>query len=68
MNSIIHFFGLKRSGNHAILNWVLKNAFKQSDEVLFRNCVYSPYSHPPKIIYPYDLKVINPDLIAKIYG
>lgn len=48
MNEVLHFIGLKRSGNHAVIDWLRKNAYPGADRVVFHNCVYSPLSAVPK--------------------
>jgi len=55
MNTLVHFFGVKRSGNHAVINWLQQNAFGENRSVSFHNCVYSPLSIVPKIIKPRDI-------------
>lgn len=48
MNEVLHFIGLKRSGNHAVIDWLRKNAYPAAEQVVFHNCVYSPLSAVPK--------------------
>lgn len=54
MNKVIHFFGLKRSGNHAILNWLQKNS--ELKNIKHFNNVYDLAENPPKIIHPIKIK------------
>lgn len=46
MRTLVHFFGLRRSGNHAVINWLAKNALPESEDklVIHHNSVYS--AHP----------------------
>ncbi len=50
MRKEIHFFGLKRSGNHAVINWLLKNSI--SKKPVHINNVYDLVEIPPKVILP----------------
>lgn len=50
MNKEIHFFGLRRSGNHAIINWLVRNSTLQSSVHI--NNVYDLNRTPPKVISP----------------
>ncbi|MEK6919013.1 MAG: hypothetical protein AABW73_03155 [Nanoarchaeota archaeon] len=52
MNSrkLVHFFGLKRSGNHAITNWIIKNVEADNSGVSYFNNVIDPFSNDGKIL------------------
>ncbi len=41
MNRLLHFAGLRRSGNHAIINWLKQNVNPEGSEFLHYNNVYS---------------------------
>ncbi len=57
MNEVLHFIGLKRSGNHAVIDWIRQNAYPQAEHVVFHNCVYSPLSVIPKNLSVEDVKM-----------
>lgn len=63
MRRLIHFFGLRRSGNHAIINWIQKNIDSVEDEALsiHYNDIYVPlYTNPLRVLEPKDVKVAAP--------
>lgn len=45
----LHFFGARRSGNHAILGWIMANAARNDIEVLHHNDIHDDRMMPPKI-------------------
>ena len=48
MRSLVHFFGLRRSGNHSIINHLLQNGCKTPvRNSFFFNDVYAPDVDPP---------------------
>ncbi|MFA6572376.1 MAG: hypothetical protein WCT77_14205, partial [Bacteroidota bacterium] len=53
MKKLIHFIGLKRSGNHAVINWLLRNiSFTSGAESQFYNDVFNPWQTlDPKLVY-----------------
>ncbi|MCA9381993.1 hypothetical protein KC660_01140 [Candidatus Dojkabacteria bacterium] len=50
-STIYHFFGLSRSGNHPILNWIIQNS---GQAFLFHNDVYAP--NMSRILVPSELR------------
>lgn len=61
MKNLINFFGLKRSGNHAIINWLKYNIPRKyrESEFLHINNAYDIYEDPPKIVELENLKSID---------
>lgn len=57
MNEVLQFIGLKRSGNHAVIDWFRKNAYPEMARVIFHNCVYSPLSAVPKKLSVEDVRL-----------
>lgn len=57
MNEVIQFIGLKRSGNHAVIEWLRQNAYPRAERVAFHNCVYSPLSAIPKKLEVKDVHI-----------
>lgn len=57
MNEVLHFIGLKRSGNHAVIDWLRCNAYPWAEHVAFYNCVYSPLSAEPKNLSVEDVQL-----------
>lgn len=52
MNTLIQFFGLKRSGNHAVIPWLQLNAFGEDRSVIFHNALYNPNKEYPRVTLP----------------
>lgn len=55
--NLIHFFGLRRTGNHAVINWILKNTFDEETNTIHHNDVYGYLRTPPKIKDPQEIAV-----------
>jgi hypothetical protein len=61
MRKLVHFFGLRRSGNHALINWIQKNAYSESDEgiTIHHNDVFAPHNDPPRILQAQHLRIYS---------
>lgn len=58
----MHFIGMRRSGSHAIINWLQKNAFSDTDKgtAIHFNDVFAPYAVPPRRLRPRDISITSP--------
>ncbi len=52
MNILVQFAGMKRSGNHAIIPWLMKNAFPDQEAVVFHNSIFDERKNPPLLTLP----------------
>jgi len=59
-SNMVHVLGMKRSGNHAIVNWMIKNCFES--QVFFNNIV----SYDADRVKVSNVQFISPDLIDRV--
>src|SRR5579872_5967290 len=55
MNTVYHFWGLSRSGNHPVIDWIRQNS---AMPITFYNDVYAP--NRPRIITPEEIGIVSP--------
>ena len=65
--SILHIFGLRRSGNHLITQMLGKNAFPDKN-ISFFNDVYNPRSKTPRVLTAKDIATENTSNSVVILG
>lgn len=60
MRSLVQFIGMKRSGNHAVINWLLKNGTGIDGKSVYYDNAYFPRGNPPRILQPEEVTIKDP--------